>query len=128
MLTDLGGSVRYLKGVGPKKAALLKKLGIGEVRDLLQHYPRRYEDRRNLKPISGVVIGETQTIQGKILATSLIRKKGLSIFKAAIGDKSGVIYALWYNQNYLKKVQHTLGHWLLSRVSGMPMFPDTGMQ
>jgi ATP-dependent DNA helicase RecG len=104
ILTDLSGPVRYLKGVGPKKAALLKKLGIGEVKDLLQHYPRRYEDRRNLKPISGVVIGETQTIQGRVLATSLLRKRGLSIFKAAIGDGSGVIYALWFNQNYLQKV------------------------
>ena len=103
ILSDLTDPVRYLKGVGPKKAALLKKLGIEEVRDLLQHYPRRYEDRKNLKPISQVVIGETQTIQGEILATSLIRKKGLSIFKAGVGDESGVIYAIWYNQPYLKK-------------------------
>ena len=36
---------QYLKGVGPKKAALLKRLGINNVRDLLYFFPFRYEDR-----------------------------------------------------------------------------------
>ncbi len=104
ILTELTDPVRYLKGVGPQKAMLLKKIGIEKISDLLQYYPRSYEDRRNLKPIAQVVDGETEIIQGKILATSLFKKKGLTIFKVALADTGGIIYAVWYNQDYLKKI------------------------
>ena len=45
-LTD---SIQYVKGVGPKRAELFKRLGINTVEDVLTHLPRRYEDRGNLK-------------------------------------------------------------------------------
>ncbi|HNX90731.1 MAG TPA: hypothetical protein PKG81_02615, partial [Candidatus Omnitrophota bacterium] len=40
--------IRYIKGVGPKKALLFNKLGVENVQDLFYYLPRRYEDRTKL--------------------------------------------------------------------------------
>ncbi|MCC7102914.1 MAG: hypothetical protein IT206_07535, partial [Fimbriimonadaceae bacterium] len=48
---SLSTEIQYVKGVGPKLAPLFSKLGIETARDLLFHFPRRYEDRRHLPPI-----------------------------------------------------------------------------
>ena len=42
---DIKQNVQYLKGVGPKKAQALKRLGIENIYDLMTYYPRRYEDQ-----------------------------------------------------------------------------------
>jgi len=62
----LGREVKYLPGVGPRKAELLGHLGLHTVKDLLYHLPRRYEDRRHLRRIGDAVAGETQTLYGKV--------------------------------------------------------------
>ena len=49
---NLGESVRYLKGVGPKNVVKFEKMGINTIQDLLEHYPRSYEDRRKLRKIN----------------------------------------------------------------------------
>ena len=49
-LTDI--SARYIKGVGPDRLQLLKRIGINTVKDALMYFPRRYEDRSNIKPVS----------------------------------------------------------------------------
>ena len=46
-----GLAVRYLRGVGPAREAMLHKLGIDTVQDLLFFFPRRYEDRRHIEKI-----------------------------------------------------------------------------
>jgi len=95
--------VRYLKGVGPKKADLLKKLGIATVEDILYYLPRRYEDRGNFSLIKDVRVGGHHAIKGKILASGLYStKKGIRVFRMALGDKTGVIYCVWFNQPFLK--------------------------
>ena len=48
---DIEENIQYLKGVGPKKAELLNKLGIYRIKDLLEYYPRNYEDRTRLSNI-----------------------------------------------------------------------------
>ncbi|MDF2930327.1 MAG: ATP-dependent helicase RecG [Anaerospora sp.] len=53
--------VQYLKGVGPQKAALLAKLNITTIGQLLEHYPRRYEDRSQLKRIAEVFDGQVES-------------------------------------------------------------------
>lgn len=95
--------IQYIKGVGPKKAELFARIGVESVEDLMWFMPRRYEDRSNLKPISKVNVGDTETIAGKIMASGEKRTRGrIKIFQAAIGDGTGVIYAVWFNQSYLK--------------------------
>jgi len=102
--SNLNTSIRYIKGVGPKKAEVLSRLKLQTIEDLLFYLPHRYEDRSNLKPIKEVVIGEAQTVQGEVLTFGVKKtKKGMNIFQLAVGDNTGVIYAIWFNQPFLKR-------------------------
>ena len=96
--------VRYVKGVGPARAEILARLDIGTVEDLLYHFPRRYEDRSRFNTINKVKIGEYATIKGEVLTAGLRRGKGKALFKMAVGDDTGVIYAVWFNQPYMQKM------------------------
>lgn len=97
-------SAQYIKGVGPDRLKLLKRLGISTVKDCLWYFPLRYEDRSNLSPISLLRLDEYQTIKGKVLTSSIFStKKGMNIFQLAVGDDTGKIYALWFRQPYMKR-------------------------
>lgn len=97
--------IQYVKGVGPAKANLLANLGIFTVEDLLYFFPKRYEDRSRLVPISQLKIGEWQTVSGEIMARggrkTWYTKK--HIFETAVGDDSGRVFCVWFNQPYLDK-------------------------
>lgn len=97
--------IQYLKGVGPKKADLLAKLGIRTLFDLLTWYPRGYEDQSALTPIASLHAGETATVSGSIM--NLTEKQGrsrkMSILTALVGDGTGFLQIIWFNQKYLKQ-------------------------
>jgi ATP-dependent DNA helicase RecG len=98
--------VRYLKGIGPKRAKLLDKSGISNVEDLLYYFPRRYEDRTNFTSIAELKEDEIQTIKAEILVRNerrSFRRRGFSIIEAAVSDKTGKIFCVWFNQAYLKE-------------------------
>ena len=63
--------LQYLKGVGPRKAADLKKAGLNTVEDLLFRFPRRYEDRSRLQNIISLKPGQTAAISGVVLNAGL---------------------------------------------------------
>ena len=63
---DIRENIQFLKGVGPKKAQALKKLGIENIYDLITYYPRRYEDQSQIVPIGRIKVGEVVNIQGKL--------------------------------------------------------------
>lgn len=99
----LSKSVRYLKGVGPKRSDDLAELGIKTVEDMICYLPARYEDRSKIVNIRDLKMGEAQAIEGQIISVASRRTKaGLSMFQAGITDKTGLIYAVWFNQPYLK--------------------------
>ncbi|MDD5155536.1 MAG: ATP-dependent DNA helicase RecG [Candidatus Omnitrophica bacterium] len=110
----LNTPVRYLSGVGPKRAELFNGMGINTVEDLLYYFPRRYEDRTSFTAISQLREGSTQTIKAQILAKGQrrsFRRRGFSITEVAAGDNTGRISCVWFNQPYLKeyfKVGETL--------------------
>lgn len=95
-------SLRYLKGIGPKRAEALEKLGIQTPRELIYFFPRRYEDRSKFKKIEDLREGETNTIRGDILSVNLKRIRRFTILEVKVGDESGLIPAVWFNQPYLK--------------------------
>ena len=100
---ELEGSIQYLKGVGPKKAAQLQRLGIGVVYDLLTYFPRGYEDQSVLTPIAELVPGEKATVCGTIMNVSERRAaRGMTILTAFISDGSGYLQITWFNQRFLK--------------------------
>lgn len=95
--------LRYLKGVGPKRAQILEKLGITSISDLLYFFPRRHEDRSQFRKIAEIQPNEYATVCGEILKVRLKPLKRLKIIEVSIGDDSGMLYAVWFNQVYLKK-------------------------
>ncbi|MFZ3064724.1 MAG: ATP-dependent DNA helicase RecG, partial [Nitrospirota bacterium] len=105
-IPQLTDSIQYVKGVGPKRAELFKKLGINTVEDALTHLPRRYEDRGNFKKISQIKYGEIETISGIVKAAgiNITTRKRMNIFELVVGDGTGIITAKWFNQPYMKNV------------------------
>ena len=103
---NLSTPIEKIPRVGPQFQKKLKKLGIKTIKDLLWHFPHRYEDFSNLIPISKVKVGETCCILGKILEIKNSRtwKKRMFLTQAVIEDKSGAIKVVWFNQPYLVRV------------------------
>ena len=100
---SLNTPVRYFKGVGPKRAELLSKLGVETAEDLLYYLPTRYEDRSNFTAINDLKVGEHQTVEGEVVTCyNRIAKSGMRFFQIAVKDKTGFVHATWFNQPYLK--------------------------
>jgi ATP-dependent DNA helicase RecG len=101
----LSRQVQFLKGIGPKRAQSLAACGVHTVEDLLYYFPRRYEDRANCATISKLQEGQTQTVKAKVLARGLrrsFRRRAFTILEVAVGDDTGKLYCVWFNQPYLK--------------------------
>ena len=93
-----------MKAVGPRRYELLKKLGIKTVVDLLLHLPRTYEEVLNFIPIAEVKPGRLVTIRGRILDKNFKPKLfGKSRVRILLGDDSGQIKAVWFDQPYRLK-------------------------
>ena len=105
MNTPQDTPIRYLKGIGPKRAGVFARAAINTVEDLLYYFPRRYEDRTNLVPISRLKLGETQTIKAKVLALgqhNSWHRRSFNITEVSVEDATGRISCVWFNQPYLK--------------------------
>ena len=101
---SLDTEVQYVKGVGPRIAGMLEKLGIGTARDLLYHFPRRYEDRTHFARVAGLQHGETATIRGTVLGADNMQTRGrLVLTKVVVDDGSGSIVLTWFNQKFRKE-------------------------
>ena len=102
---SLENSVSSLAGVGEGMAAALAKgLQIRTVRDLVLHYPRRYEDRTHFKPICDIRHGESVTISGKVVGVENIPTRSrVTLTKIAIDDRTGIAFLVFFNQWFLKK-------------------------
>ena len=84
---ELLDSVEVLKGVGPKRAEILKKCGINTVRDFFYNLPRDYENFRAPTSISAIRPGKV-VIKGKIssLTSRRARRRNLSITEGVVSD------------------------------------------
>mgnify|MGYP005753861955 FL=1 len=95
--------IRFLKGVGEKRAELLQKKGIDTVGALLRFYPRAYLDWQNITPISECPEGENVCVRAEI--TSPVKtvniRRGMTLYKFAAADDSGVIEVTLFNRKYL---------------------------
>jgi ATP-dependent DNA helicase RecG len=99
--------VQYVKGVGPKRAEELKAKGIETAGDLLYYAPFRYEDRSNLKPVSGLAPGETATVIATVvrLRAPRFRRRDLGMLEAEFTDGSRMpLTARWFHAQYLANV------------------------
>jgi ATP-dependent DNA helicase RecG len=100
--TGLDSPITTLRGVGPRQASRLEKLGVRTIRDLLYLFPRRYDDYSQLKPINRLEYGEEVTIIAKVWdAGTRSTRGGGKLFKAILSDGTGSVEATWFNQPYL---------------------------
>lgn len=105
-MADLKKEIQFIKGVGPNRAALLNKLGIFNLKDLITYFPREHEDRGNPQNISELVDGQDALIcafpLGRVNEVRI--RKNLMICKLMVRDETGSMIITWYNQPYLKNI------------------------
>jgi ATP-dependent DNA helicase RecG len=103
LMEELSVSARFVKGVGPSRLKTLNRLGIETVGDLLYYFPRRYEDRSSIKKVRELRPGCFETVRVKVLILGeSTTRKGMNLFRMAVGDSTGIVYATWFNQPYMK--------------------------
>ena len=93
--------VRYAKLVGPRREKILNKLGIKTIEDLMLYFPRDYEDRRKLVPISLLKNNEKVLIRGKLLNFEKRKLSNISLLIAILTDGFGEVLLKWFNQDHI---------------------------
>ncbi|HEX2210263.1 MAG TPA: ATP-dependent DNA helicase RecG, partial [Longimicrobium sp.] len=102
--TDLDRPAQFLKGVGPKRADLLAKLGLMTARDVLFHVPHRYEDASTVTKIKALEPGMDCTIVGRVVSKGVLpTRRGLRIFQAVVRDSTALIECSWPGQPFLDR-------------------------
>lgn len=103
-MMDLDKDVQYVKGIGPKKAYKLNKLGIFTLKDLIYYFPRQFEDRNNLKKIIQLENEEKATIKVIVAGmTTTTPRKGLTLTKVDVRDETGYAKLVFFNQPHIAK-------------------------
>ncbi len=103
-LAQLDKPVQFLKGVGPRRAESLQRMGILKARDLLYHVPRRYDDASTITPVSRAQVGMEVTVVGVVRNKGVVpTRAGLKIFQAVIQDESGMLTCAWPGQPWIDR-------------------------
>jgi ATP-dependent DNA helicase RecG len=103
-LSPLDRPVQYLKGVGPRRAESLARVGVRSARDLLYHTPRRYEDASTVARISSLEVGMDATVIGEVTSKGVLPTRvGLRVFHVLLRDASGQIECSWPGQPFLDR-------------------------
>lgn len=101
-MLQLGTSVQYVKGIGPKLAELLAAKGIQTLDDLLHYLPFRYEDRLNPRGIAELRAGEMATVIAEVRTSGLFRTRRMPIFQMTAGQGRSRLKCIWFNATYLR--------------------------
>ena len=107
-MAELSTDVRYIKGIGEQRAKALAKLGVTDLGSLVGSFPRAYEDRSVLRPISMCAPDETVCILGMVAAEPVLSRvrRGMELLKFRIVDESGAVDVTFFNQSYYKSQLH----------------------
>ncbi|MBI1847012.1 MAG: ATP-dependent DNA helicase RecG [Candidatus Rokubacteria bacterium] len=119
----LATPLRFLKGVGPRRAELLAKKGLETVADALLFVPLRHEDRTRLTPLRSLVPGQAQTCSAEIVGLSPPPPGRPRVpFSVMLRDASGYGTASWFKGGYLARVlkrgQRLILHGKVTRYKG----------
>ena len=101
----LNAPITVLQGVGPRYANTLERLGLFTLRDMLYHFPRRYDDYSKMKPINQITYGEELTVIGTVQSvnTRSLKSGNLKVVEAVVNDGSGALRVTWFNQVWIAK-------------------------
>ncbi len=103
--------ITYLKGIGPKRAAVLQKHGLDDLSALLHFFPRRYIDRRDITRMDELRENQEATVIGKVESAG-IRRARKPYFCISLSDGHGVIEAVWFNSLNFFKNLFSIGEWV----------------
>lgn len=94
-----------LRGVGPETAADYARLGINNLRDLLLHFPRRYDDYSRLKTINRLEFGEECSVIATVWEAHVRPFRGghSKMLKVVLSDTTGALEVTFFNQEFLAK-------------------------
>jgi ATP-dependent DNA helicase RecG len=96
--------VKFLKGIGERRAEALERLNIRTARDLLWHLPHRYIDASSVTPLARAELGQEVACVGQVVAKGVLpTRKGLRIFHAVLRDDSGLLECVWPGQPFLDR-------------------------
>lgn len=110
---EYNDKINVIKGIGEKTEKILNKLGIMTVQDLIEHYPRGYEEYEKPVPIGQIREGYTMAIEASLYATpKLKRVRNLQIINAQVKDASGQMYLTWFNMPFLQKTLRSGFHYI----------------
>ncbi|MBI3273545.1 MAG: DEAD/DEAH box helicase, partial [Candidatus Colwellbacteria bacterium] len=101
---DLSLAVEKLKNVGTRNAPRLRRLGIKNVRDLLWHFPSKYEDYSKTAAISDIAPDQKVNVQGEVvkITTRKLFPRRMFITDAIVRDLSGAVRVIWFNQPFIE--------------------------
>jgi len=104
MSISLLTEVKYLKGVGPRRAETLARRAIFTVEDLLYYLPFRYEDRIQFTPIAAIQPGNVYTVQAEVADGTLLRFRGRSdaVYHLLARDATGALHVKFFHGAYLE--------------------------
>jgi len=103
--------IKFIKGIGPKRAESLNSIGIQNLSQLIEYFPRRYLDRRTIVSLDKLSVDKEATVVGKIEAAGIkrLRKR---IFYLVISDGKGLLEAVWFNYADQYKKIFKVGEWV----------------
>ncbi len=97
-----------LPSISPQRRQALHRLGIHDVRGLLWHLPRRYDDQRERLPIGRLSPGVTVTVEARLrsLSSRRARYRRMDLVEGVVEDETGSVDVVWFNQPLLRQVLH----------------------
>lgn len=97
--------IRYLKGIGEKRAELFNKLGVFSVGDILRYLPRGYEDRTDIRNICDTQEGDMVCIRGTLAGgvRSFRARNRSRVIQVRVSDGTGIMNLTWFNAPYVEK-------------------------
>ena len=109
-MSNFDTDIRFLKGVGEKRAQHLYSLGIDTIGALLRYYPRGYEDFKTVTPIAECVADQKVCVKAKIITPVIenVIRKNMTIYKFAVSDGTAQLQITLFNNKYLAKSQKKL--------------------
>jgi ATP-dependent DNA helicase RecG len=103
---SLDAPLQFVKGVGPRRVVEFHTAGLFFLEDLLLRLPIRYEDRSCLLAIANLHPGEVASVSGEVLSCGVrsSRRRRFQVFEMLVGDSSGQVRAVFFNQRFLSDV------------------------
>src|SRR5437667_2606413 len=106
----LDSAVQYVKGVGPRRSALLGSRGIRTVEDLLLHIPKSYQDRANFVPLVSLRIGQDAAVHARVYRSRVIQTRTRGrILDVVLTDGGGFAHAKWFHGGFLQAREFSAG-------------------